>query len=109
MIRKEEMEMVRIEIFANQSVQQVITDNLEQIIPGFLYSIVPLIHGRGKKSYKLGTTTWPETNFMLIAYGDDSIEKTVQRVIHYIKTKFPDEGIKLFIMHDIVDIIEKYR
>jgi len=92
--------MIRIEIFANQSMQETIVNNLEQVIPGFLYSIVPLIQGKGKNSYKLGTTTWPETNFILIAYGDDSIEKTVQCVMKYIKGKYPDEGIKLFILHD---------
>jgi hypothetical protein len=93
--------MIRIEIIANQSVQREIVNTLEQVIPGFLYSIIPLIHGRGKKEYKLGTTTWPETNFILIAYGDDLIEKTVQSVIRHIKAKFPDEGIKLFIIHEI--------
>jgi len=92
--------MIRIEIIANQSTQEEIIENLEEVIPGFLYTIIPLTHGRGKKSYKLGTVTWPETNFILIAYADERVENTVQHVIRYIKLKFPSEGIKLFILHD---------
>lgn len=92
--------MIRIEIIANQSTQEEIIENLEEVIPGFLYTIIPLTQGRGKESYKLGTVTWPETNFILIAYADDRVENTVQHVIRYIKLKFPTEGIKLFILHD---------
>lgn len=92
--------MIRIEIIANQSVQEEIVTNLEQAIPSFLYTVLPLAQGRGKNSYKLGTVTWPETNFLLLSYGDDSIEKKVCHVIRYVKLKFPSEGIKLFIMHE---------
>ena len=62
--------MIRIEIIANQSVQEEIIKNLEAVMPDFCYSLLPLIYGRGKESYKLGTTTWPETNFILLAYTD---------------------------------------
>ena len=92
--------MIRAEIFANQSMQEVLLNNLEAAIPGFLYSIVPLAHGRGGQSYKLGTTTWPETNVIIIAYCDDDKESRIVTVVDYVKEKFRDEGIKLFVMHD---------
>ena len=92
--------MIRAEIFANQSMQEVLLNNLEAAIPGFLYSIVPLAHGRGGQSYKLGTTTWPETNVIIIAYCDDDKESRIATVVDYVKEKFKDEGIKLFVMHD---------
>lgn len=92
--------MIRAEIFANQSMQDLLINNLETAIPGFLYSIVPLAHGRGGETYKLGTSTWPETNVILIAYCDDEKEQTIQTVVDYMKEKFPTEGIKLFVMHD---------
>ena len=92
--------MIRAEIFANQSMQEVLLNNLEAAIPGFLYSIVPLAHGRGGQSYKLGTTTWPETNVIIIAYCDDDKESRIVTVVDYVKEKFKDEGIKLFVMHD---------
>lgn len=92
--------MIRIEIIANQSVQEEIIKNLEAVIPDFCYSLIPLVYGRGKKSYKLGSTTWPETNFILIAYCPETAETDIQTVIEYEKKKFPDEGIKIFIMHE---------
>lgn len=92
--------MIRIEIIANQSTQDVLIKNLESIIPNFYYTIIPLAYGRGKKSYKLGTTTWPETNILLLAFSDESNEKNIETIVSYVKNKHKDEGIKLFIMHD---------
>lgn len=92
--------MIRIEIIANQSVHEEIIKNLEAVIPDFCYSTIPLVYGRGKNSRKLGTTIWPETNFILIAYCPETAETDIQTVIEYEKKKFPDEGIKIFVMHD---------
>ncbi|WP_407429381.1 PG0541 family transporter-associated protein [Treponema sp.] len=92
--------MIRVEIFANQSMQDLLINNLEAAVPGFLYSIVPLAHGRGGESYKLGTSTWPETNVILIAYCDDDKEQAITTVVDYLKEKFPTEGIKMFVLHD---------
>lgn len=92
--------MIRIEIIANQSVQEEIIKNLEAVVPHFCYSLIPLVYGRGEDSYKLGTTTWPETNFILLAYCADAAEQDIQTVIEYEKKKFPDEGIKIFVLHD---------
>lgn len=88
--------MYRIEIISNKSVEEDITQALEQYIPGILYTVIPLAYGRGKSSYKLGTTTWPETNFVLTSYIEDSELQTAKAVIKGVKEKFPDEGIKLF-------------
>ena len=92
--------MIRVEIIANQSVHEAIIKNLEAVVPDFCYSLIPLVYGRGKKSYKLGTATWPETNFILIAYCPETAETDIQTVIEYEKKKFPDEGIKIFVLHD---------
>ena len=92
--------MIRIEIIANQSVYPELIANLEACLPDFLYTSIPLAYGRGRDSYKLGDSTWPETNFVLIAYADDAVEQKVAQIVRYIKLKFPTEGIKLFILHD---------
>lgn len=81
--------MIRIEIIANQSVHEEIIKNLEAVIPDFCYSTIPLVYGRGKNSRKLGTTTWPETNFILIAYCPETAETDIQTVIEYEKKKIP--------------------
>lgn len=88
--------MYRAEIVANQSVQDDIIEALEDYVPDILYTIVPLVHGRGGADRKLGSTTWPETNFVLFSYVAEKDKPAVDAVLAAIKEKFPDEGIKLF-------------
>lgn len=90
--------MYRIEIISNKSVQEDISEALEQNIPDILYTIIPLAYGRGGDSYKLGTATWPETNFIFVSYIEDSELEKAKAVISAIKEKFPNEGIKMFLV-----------
>ena len=88
--------LYRAEIIANQSVQEEITDLLEEHIPGILYTIIPLVTGKGGSDYKQGSTTWPETNFVLFTYVAQQDVPKVKAIIRAVKEKFADEGIKLF-------------
>ncbi len=88
--------MTRAEIIANQSVQEEIITLLEEYIPDILYTIIPLVNGRGKKTYKMGNGTWPETNFALFSYIDDESVEKVKSIIGAVKERFPGEGIKVF-------------
>ena len=90
--------MYRAEIIANQSVQDDIVELLEEHIPSLLYTLIPLAHGRGKKNYKLGTSSWPETNFILFAYIKKSDAAKFKAIIAAVKKRFPKEGIKLFMV-----------
>ena len=89
--------MYRAELFSNQSVQDDIIEVLEENIAGIQYTIVPVVYGRGESDYKLGTTTWPETNFMLISYVEDKDVPMLKAAVAAVKAKFADEGIKCFI------------
>lgn len=88
--------MYRIEIIANKSVEEDITENLEAGIPEIMYTKIPLAYGKGKKNRKEGTATWPETNFVLISYIPDNHLDTARKIIEAIKNKFKGEGIKIF-------------
>ena len=90
--------MTRCEIIANQSVQDEIVSLMEEHIPGVLYTIIPMVTGRGKNSYKMGNGTWPETNFVLISYVDDGQVAMMKAIIKAVKERFADEGIKLFLV-----------
>ena len=70
-------DLYRAEIVSNQSVQEDITELLEQEIPSIQYTVIPEIHGRGGRSKKLGDTVWPEMNFALFTYveKEDTREK----------------------------------
>ncbi|QQO07453.1 PG0541 family transporter-associated protein [Breznakiella homolactica] len=88
--------MKRLELFANRSVQDEIITGLEESITDFYYTLLPVVHGRGKRDYRLGSATWPEENFMIISYIQDQDEAKAAEAIAQVKQQFPDEGIKLF-------------
>lgn len=90
--------MCRAEIIANRSVQEEMVEALESNIPGILYTLIPDVQGRGKNDRKLGTATWPELNFCLFAFVEEREATEIRRVIADIKQRFPNEGIKLFIL-----------
>lgn len=90
--------MYRIEIISNKSVEDDITETLEEHIPDILYTTFPLVYGKGGNDRKLGTTTWPETNFVMVSYIKDNELPVVKAVIKAVKEKFNGEGIKLFVV-----------
>ena len=88
--------MYRAEIISNQSVQEDITERLEQEIPDIQYTVIPEIHGRGVRSKKLGDTIWPEMNFVLFDYVKDDEALKIKGIVEAVKKRFPNEGISLF-------------
>lgn len=90
----------RVEIISNQSVQDEITELLEQEIPDIEYTVIPTVHGRGRHSKKLGTTTWPEQNFVMFAYMDREEALKARIVVSAVKARFPREGISLFCLEE---------
>ena len=94
--------MKRIELIANRSVEKEIIEALEGNIENFFYTLIPELHGRGKTKYRLGTATWPEMNFMLISYIDDKVAAEAVKIIREVKERFPQEGIKLFLMEAVM-------
>jgi len=90
--------MKRLEIIANQSVQEDIVTALEAGIPGLQYSLMPTVHGRGPEDWKLGTTVWPEENFLLFSYLEDAAAVQAKAILAGLKVKYPREGIKAYTM-----------
>lgn len=88
--------MYRAEIVSNQSVQEDITELLEQEIPSIQYTVIPEVHGSGLSTKKMGDTVWPEMNFILFAYVDDKDAPRIKAVVEAVKKRFPKEGISLF-------------
>ena len=74
----------RVEIIANQSVEDDITDLLEHELPDIEYTVLPVVHGTGLRTKKLGTSISKENALK------------VKEIIAALKEKFPDEGISFF-------------
>jgi nitrogen regulatory protein PII len=90
--------MKRIEIITNRSIQEDILQGLETHIEDFSYTLIPVVHGKGKDNYRLGTSIWPEENCIIIVYLEDDTVPAAEQAVKEVKTKHPGEGIKLFIV-----------
>lgn len=88
--------MIRVEIIANQSVEDDIIEKLENELPELEYTILPGVHGKGKSSHKLGNNVWPEENFLLYTYTEDLNGAKIKELVEAVKTRFPREGISVF-------------
>jgi nitrogen regulatory protein PII len=90
--------MKRLEIIANRSVQEDILQSLEDHIEGFFYTLIPVVHGRGKQQYRMGTAIWPEENSIIITYLDDDAAAKAAELAAAVKAKHPGEGVKVFVV-----------
>ena len=88
--------MIRIEIIANQSVEENILEALAKENAGKFYTKIPNIFGVGACGPRMGTAVWPEENFALVIWCEEEEAHAIQRAIKSVKEKFPGEGIKLF-------------
>ena len=89
--------MKRVEIIANQSVEEDIFEAFEKrdIVKSF--TKIPSVHGSGNTTPKRGDHIWPEENFLLLIICEESEAQLIQEAVVEVKSKFEDEGIKIFI------------
>jgi hypothetical protein len=85
--------MKRLEVIANQSVREELIDALETSLPGIQYTLMPIVHGKGGHKEKLGTRTWPETNFLLVSYMEDAEAGKAADAVRAVVRRFPAEGL----------------
>jgi len=88
--------MKRLELIANRSVQEEVVKTLEAGVPGLRYTIIPVAHGRGPEDWKLGTTVWPEENFVLFTYQTDETVEWILELVASLKKQFPKEGMTVW-------------
>jgi hypothetical protein len=88
--------MIRIEIIANQSVEENILEALAKEQAGKFYTKFPNIFGVGDCGPRMGDAVWPEENFSLVIWCEEDEAKAIKRAIDSVKNVFPGEGIKLF-------------
>jgi nitrogen regulatory protein PII len=90
--------MKRIEIIANISVEEDLMEAFSSAGIVKAYTKIPVVHGAGRSDPKMGNAVWPEENFVLLVYCDAAEANLIEQTVAVIKTKFPNEGIKVFCM-----------
>ncbi len=88
--------MYRFEIIANNAVEEDIMEALANKKTSRFYTRLNGVHGSGYSDPKMGNPVWPEENFILIIYCEDSEGGEIKQAVESVKLKFPDEGIRCF-------------
>lgn len=88
--------MIRVEIIANQSVEENILEALKFAGAGKHYTKFPNILGVGSTGPRMGDSIWPEENFSLVIWCDEEEGRKIERAVADVKKIFPGEGIKVF-------------
>ena len=88
--------MYRLEIIANNAVEEDIMEALSDKNADTFYTRLNGVHGSGYSDPKMGSPVWPEENFILIIYCENSEGGKIKQAVESVKSKFPDEGIRCF-------------
>jgi hypothetical protein len=88
--------MLRIEVVANHSVEENILEALKDEGAGKFYTMYPNVMGVGSSGPRMGDAIWPEENFALVVWCEETEARAIERAVAKVKEKFPDEGIKIF-------------
>jgi hypothetical protein len=88
--------MIRVEVIANHSVEENISEALAREGVGKYYTKYPNILGVGTSGPRMGDAIWPEENFALVIWCEEEEARGIKRVVDTVKEHFPNEGIKIF-------------
>ncbi|MDR0389110.1 MAG: hypothetical protein LBH73_03500 [Spirochaetaceae bacterium] len=88
--------MIRVEIIANNSVEENVLEALSNTGVGKYYTKIPRVHGVGSSGPRMGDPVWPEENFVLVIWCKAEEGRIIEEALAKVKEQFPDEGIKLF-------------
>lgn len=90
--------MKRIEIIANNAVEQDIMEIFEHLEGKGYYTRINGVHGFGSSGPRHGDHIWPEENSIFIVYCSEEESELIKKAIGGLKTRFPEVGIKCFIL-----------
>ncbi|GAB6089448.1 PG0541 family transporter-associated protein [Spirochaeta dissipatitropha] len=90
------MNKYRVEIIANQAVQEDLFERFHANDTGHRYSIISPAFGKGSSGERMGDHIWPEENCIILMYCDEDEYKKIRRSVLEVKQLFTNEGIKMF-------------
>jgi len=90
--------MKRMEIIANSAVEEDIMEIMEHLDGQGYYTKINNVHGVGSCGPRKGDHIWPEENSLFIVYGEKEEMEMLETALTGLKTRFPDVGIKYFIL-----------
>ncbi|MDR2602159.1 MAG: hypothetical protein LBC53_06880 [Spirochaetaceae bacterium] len=93
--------MIRLEIIANNSVEENILDEFKSSGVAKHYTKIPNIHGVGSSGSRLGDPIWPEENFSFVIWCEEEEAALIKEAVKRVKSSFPNEGVKVFSLSSV--------
>ena len=97
--------MKRLEVIANQAVEEDIIEILEAVGHGESFSYFHPVYGRGKKGRREGSAVWPETNVYFLVYLDTETAHRFMEKLRTLKETFPEEGIRCWLSEGPLEVV----
>lgn len=91
--------MRRVEIIFSQSLEEDLLAAFKAIPEASFYTTIPVAHGRGHSTPKMGDAVWPEINKIMILYVEE--ERTVEAIrkgVAEVQKNYPNEGCAIFVI-----------
>ena len=88
--------MKRIEIICNNSIYEDFEDIFSDLQIS-AYTKIENVHGVGSEGEKCGDAVWPQENFVLVIYCEESVLESLRDSVRILKSNFPGEGLKMFV------------
>ena len=97
--------MIRIEIYAHESLEKPLLEALVPVPPGTHdqegtsgrpYSMIRGVAGRGTSGTSMGDDIWPETNILLVLFVEDKEHEEILDSISQLRLMYPKLGLAVF-------------
>ncbi len=96
--------MIRLDIFANQALSDIIERDLNKL-DNINYTLLRDSAGKGHKGFCLGNDVWPEHNVVFIIYCTSDKVKIIENELRGLKEKFPIIGLSCFYTDNAKELI----
>jgi hypothetical protein len=88
--------VVRLELIGNRAVEDDLYDLFRKQELNPFYTKLAEVQGFGDSGTRRGDHIFPEENFLLIFYCDETVAASITEVVRELKLIFPGEGIVLY-------------
>lgn len=93
--------MIRIEIIANQAIEEDIIETLSLNGFGENFTYINHVYGRGGHGRREGSAIWPEENVIFIVMTEEDRLDSLLAELQKIKNEFIMEGMQCYIQKDV--------
>lgn len=97
--------MIRLEIIANQAIEEDIIEALSLNGFGENFTYINHVYGRGGHGRREGSAIWPEENVIFILITEENRLDPLMKELRSIKNEFSMEGMQCYIQKDVNRLI----